>query len=1089
MKPKLLLLLIFSILIPLSAFSQEEKSVIKIESAQNTEYKKDKAAGTEEIVLNGNVVISVSKGSSNTKISADRVTFNRASDMLYASGNVVLEQTGSSAGGQTITAESLLFNTSTLEGIFDDGRAVQTQSDAINLPSGSKLIVHSNIFGRSSSNTIAFKNAELTFCDDEDPHWKIWASRIWLLPGGEFAFFNAVLFVGHVPLLYLPAFYYPKDELVFNPSFGYDDRKGYFFQTTTYLSGRKPLDTSSSGSDDDDITKGLFNFMKASSLKEQVREGLVLHNLDADYKGSTSDYVKLMADYYTNLGFYAGIEGIWKPSGVISSLDGSLALGFSNTVFPSRGVYTDYHDDKTWSDKSNFLGMELPFRYGGKLNVSFAKPFSLSVSLPFYSDPYFADDFGDRSEYIDWLGFIMGGDEDEESSSSSVSSFTWQVSGSYSFTVPQFLKPYISTVSLSSFASSIAFSSRNRSSNSSEDEGWASADPEWKSATPERAFFYPSKITPFKISGTISGTLISYPESVEKKSVTTPSFPAKLDVPDEFLTEEEKKKKAEAFAKKEEQPAESKAGVKDESAEKKEDAGSASSSETEDKTWLSESDLPSLSPAVSTAASSFNGLEYKLTYSVAPQYASEITYDSSSLYKPEDFKWTDIYSSYYQVKAPVNLTSKLSYRSSFASMSNTLSFNPVYQEHPNLDGYTESQTANVKKSDYSARKLDLSNTNYVSFKPFIYSPTWKNSSIDWNTSIKVIQTEFTGDVADPRWEYNVAKLWDSDDVTTHTLSATIAATENDYSQSLTLSTKLPPQTDYYHGTLKFTFPIASLSFSTGIQQKSKDDTSFEKLPFQQSAKLNLFSNKLTFTQSFNYKLEEDYADSFRVTASYSGFQLSYNMSYSYGYDFTDAGWQQKSEKEFQPFNLSLTYSNSGTAYYFWKNRISFTPSVSTNVVYDCIRPTNSYFRFAPSFTFKINDFLDITFSSETTNSVIFRYFQSWTSYGDVIPGETNPFVDLFNSVKFWGNGYFYDPEQTARKSSGFKVKNFKITVSHSLHDWDLKATLSFKPRTVSENGKSFYDYHPYFSLGVTWRPLASMRTEIVDEYGEWELNP
>ena len=127
--------------------------------------------------------------------------------MLFAEGDVSLAQTGGSAGGETITASSLLFNTATLEGVFDNGRAVQTSSDAINLPSGSTLIVASEVFGRDSGGTISFKSGELTFCDDENPHWRIKATRIWLLPGGEFAFLNARLFVGHFPLLYLPAFY------------------------------------------------------------------------------------------------------------------------------------------------------------------------------------------------------------------------------------------------------------------------------------------------------------------------------------------------------------------------------------------------------------------------------------------------------------------------------------------------------------------------------------------------------------------------------------------------------------------------------------------------------------------------------------------------------------------------------------------------------------------------------------------------------------------------------------------------------------------------------------------------------------------
>ena len=197
-------------------------------------------------MLNGEVRISVQKGGVTSEISADLVTYDRKTEMLYAEGNVSIATTGAASGNDTTTANSFLLNTSSLEGVFDGGRVVQTQSDAINLPSGSTLIVFSDMFGKGASNAIAFKNSSLTFCDDVNPHWHIDATRTWLLPGGEFAFFNALLYVGEIPVLYLPAFYYPKDELVFNPVFGFRRREGYFIENTLYLYGRKPLDTSSS---------------------------------------------------------------------------------------------------------------------------------------------------------------------------------------------------------------------------------------------------------------------------------------------------------------------------------------------------------------------------------------------------------------------------------------------------------------------------------------------------------------------------------------------------------------------------------------------------------------------------------------------------------------------------------------------------------------------------------------------------------------------------------------------------------------------------------------------------------------------------
>ena len=67
--------------------------------------------------------------------------------MLYAEGNVEVIMKSSASGKDKANANSLLLNTSTLEGVFDGGRVIQTQSDALNLPSGSTLIVFSEVFG------------------------------------------------------------------------------------------------------------------------------------------------------------------------------------------------------------------------------------------------------------------------------------------------------------------------------------------------------------------------------------------------------------------------------------------------------------------------------------------------------------------------------------------------------------------------------------------------------------------------------------------------------------------------------------------------------------------------------------------------------------------------------------------------------------------------------------------------------------------------------------------------------------------------------------------------------------------------------
>ncbi|MBP5442568.1 MAG: LPS-assembly protein LptD [Treponema sp.] len=1048
------------------SFAQSTKSVINIINADKTEYVKNSETGEEEIVLTGSVSLKVTQDKTETTITASKITYNRKSSMIYASGSVSLKQTGGADGTQNISAETLLLNTETLEGIFDGGKIVQLSSDAINLPSGSSLIVSSELFGKTSENAITFKNATLSFCDDEDePHWKIKSSRLWLLPGGEFAFLNSVLYVGNVPVMYLPAFYYPKDELIFNPTFGYDVRKGYFINSTTYLLGRKPLDSEKKSGDDSDVSAALFNFIKPSKLKEQKREGLVLHNLDEDYTGNTSAYLKIMADYYTNLGGMIGLQGSMAPNSVVSTLEGALQIGFSNTVFYDSlsETYMPYAMSGTiYSDHSNFMGFELPFRYGGDFNLSISKPFSLRLSMPFYSDPFFQDDFRNRSESMDWISFLMSSEQDSKNkvTASTVSSFTWNAEASYSIPLPESIKPYVSNLSISSLSSSLTFNSKQASISNTDLLSIYS---------PERMFYYPSQLSPFKISTQISGTIFKYSSSktVEASKQKT-DFPIVLELPDDLRENEAENKSAQ---------------------EKEEDKKTKAP-------VLPETALPLLDSKNSLSVTTMPGIEYALTYSISPQFTSQINYLASSIAEPSDFSWDKVQSSFYQIKSPATISSKFSYRGSFFTMNNDLSFNPSYQTHPRLDGYTDSSAASIKKSDYSAFSMDLTGTNSLVLKPLLYTDMFKNTSLTWNTTAKIIRTEFTGTEDDPEWKYYLLDLTDEKSITQHSFSLSFSSQQSSsLSQTLTLTTKLPPQLSSYDASLALNFPYVNTSFSTGVYKTKNSDGSvkWNWNFFRQNASLNLFSsteNKLSLTESFSFDWEKWEASAFKLVLNYRNLSVSYSMSTTFGYDFNSTdGWVARTEKEFLPESLSLSYDFPAKTFKWWKNRISFTPDFSTSLVFDLIRPTNSYFRFVPSISFKINKFIDLTFSSETRNSSIYRYFQGIGNSDIELPGETNVFVDLFNSFAFWGDGAFYDSEQTLRKSSGFKLKNLKVTVKHDLHDWDFSASFAVTPRLITTGGRREYNFDPYMTVSIVWRPMGGIKTEIVDEYGDVKLNP
>ena len=1035
--------------------------------------------------------------------------------MLYATGNVEILTKSSSEGGETTTASSLLMNTSTLEGIFDDGRVVQTKSAALNLPSGSTLIVFSDIFGKSEDNTIAFKNSRLTFCDAEDPHWHIDASRTWLLPGGEFAFFNALLYVGPVPVLYFPAFYYPKDELIFNPVFGTRPREGKFVQTTLYLKGRKPLNNSSSttssttekeDSSTEESLKAVYNFMKPTELKEQERQGLMLHNLDETYKGDTSTYIKFLGDWYSNLGGLVGIEGKLKPSKTyVTNLEFDTLLGFSNTIFLNGVQYTSLSTNGLrYADKSNFLGVKLPFRYGANLNLTLSKPFNLTLSLPVYSDPYFQNDFKNREESMEWISYLLDVSNQSERttavSENLINQLIWKLNASYSVPLPAVIKPYISTLSFSANSSIYINSIQKDDATLQNDERYLTSY-EWKSYTPERSFYYPSQVTPANATVTLSGTIFQWPLNSRKADVKSISYPVSLTKPEELMSQKELDQKAEA---------EAKAAAGEEKTEP--EAAPDPEKELEKQEPLPQPKFTELDVS-GLSAQTVSGLSYKLDYNLNTSLNTQISYSSTDkddhkyLFTPEDFDWKKVRSFMYELKTPLSVNSSLGYGGSFFTMKNTFAFDPRFQGHPNTDGYSDSKKKDLIKADYTAETRTLSNTNSISLRPFAYIPMFSETGISFNNTMKIYQRKFTGDADNPEWESKWLDFDDEETVTANSLTFTLGMREMDskFKQTFSLSSTLKPLTAKYTGSLNLVFPYVSCSFGTSVYEKSKTDKTLQYSPFTQSLSASFFDSKLKFSESFSYvyndntEEKEKYAESLKFSVSYERLTASLNYSYTYQYDlFTDSsnpsgqrGYVRRDEKEFIPYSASLTYNLPAKTYYYWSNRVTWAPGLNVIMNYDFIKPTNSYFQISPSLTYNINNFLKLTFSATTKNSSLYWYFQDRGRFsGNSFYGNnfaTRMLADLVQSTGVYGVygwGWQSGAFRQNRENSGFKLKSLNMTLTHDLHDWDFNMSWKFEPKIVTVRGVKKYVFDPYITIGVVWNPMQSIKTNLTYEYKE-----
>ena len=181
------------------------------------------------------------------------------------------------------------------------------------------------------------------------------------------------------------------------------------------------------------------------------------------------------------------------------------------------------------------------------------------------------------------------------------------------------------------------------------------------------------------------------------------------------------------------------------------------------------------------------------------------------------------------------------------------------------------------------------------------------------------------------------------------------------------------------------------------------------------------------------------------------------MLYTNLYKLTENGWLSTDEKDFIPFDLRFSFSKTNLSWSFWKNRISINPGLSTSFTMDLVRPTNSYFNFSPSLSFSIYNFLKITFSSESKNNLVFRYFQNFYDYDFKVPGETNIFIDLLISFDFIN-------EQN-RRESAFKLQKLSLKIEHDLHDWTLKSEFSFSPRLITKTSPYYYDFSLFFLIG------------------------
>jgi hypothetical protein len=337
--------------------------------------------------------------------------------------------------------------------------------------------------------------------------------------------------------------------------------------------------------------------------------------------------------------------------------------------------------------------------------------------------------------------------------------------------------------------------------------------------------------------------------------------------------------------------------------------------------------------------------------------------------------------------------------------------------------------------------------------------------------------EETATAQEPSWK-TVYGGWEEKKIDAHRVSGTISASVMEKAQTLTVAADLYPRPETLSGDLTLRAWITETSARGKILEPWNDD-----IPWDDEKKFDPLSLTETirwgktgsFQQTAIYKPGKDEWTNFSSAFSWAGFSASLTAVRARTYIF-DNGWIQNPdpEEKLELRDMRFGYSRSFKQESLWDKRLKFSLNLNTSLNFDLQRYTYSRFNFTLGFTLGISHFLDLTLSTTSENAVIYRYFQDMPFFTTAVdpppPGEKDLFVDLVNSFRF--------DDETLRKSSGFKLKSFKLDLTHYLGDWTAKLGITLSPYLDQKSTPYQYRFNNEISFVVQWIPISEVKTDI-----------
>ncbi len=260
----------------------------------------------------------------------------------------------------------------------------------------------------------------------------------------------------------------------------------------------------------------------------------------------------------------------------------------------------------------------------------------------------------------------------------------------------------------------------------------------------------------------------------------------------------------------------------------------------------------------------------------------------------------------------------------------------------------------------------------------------------------------------------------------------------------------------------------------------------------------LHRNSLSFSASLNF-----FKTSIRTSAAYD-LSVLQDETRSAGRDrFTSSGPISISFSPFsfmsisESYNFSIKNNNAtgntlGLSFNFGDFRLPLIEKISGlkfginwNHNYNSIG--SGSITFSMSFNAKINDLWKLAFNLNSKNNKLYLYSQKTAAlYGQE---SKNFFTDLAKSLMFW--------DTDALKESDFKIQSFGFTLTHDLHEWELKMAFQANQTFNNLQGRHFSYFNLNFNVSITMRPNIGIKypdqhfkyaPNVAGEY-ESKLNP